>query len=179
MVIGVVGQLRAESAGLRQHGCDDTIGCPLQKVPNQGTTDAEAHHHELVDPQVIHQTDMVIGIGIPRPIDLERAGGLTAIGVAHVREDAAVFSLELFDRIKRSAAFQAGDRRVQSPPGTSNNGKPGTGLLILNANGAFFVERHGSSSLFSLLTKHSPRCGHHRCGGTLFSVLWRDQQGQA
>ena len=53
---------------------------------------------------------MVIGIGIPGPIDLERAGGLAAIGVAHVREDAAVFSLELLDRIKRPAAFQAGDR---------------------------------------------------------------------
>src|SRR5256885_7298233 len=83
----MVGQLRPESARLRQHGSDDTVGCPLQKVPNQRTTDAEAHHHELVDPQVIHQTDMVIGIGIPRPIDLERAGGLTAIGVAHVRSE--------------------------------------------------------------------------------------------
>ena len=49
VLVRVVGQLRPESAGLRQHGCDDTIRRPLQKVPNQGTTDAEAHHHELVD----------------------------------------------------------------------------------------------------------------------------------
>src|SRR5436189_6289593 len=100
---------------------------------------------------------MVIGIGIPRPIDLERAGRLTAIGVAQVREDAAVFSLELFDRIKRSAAFQEGDRRVQSPTGDEQQRKARTGLLILNANGAFFVERHRSSSLSGLLTKHSSR----------------------
>src|SRR5438105_10067800 len=137
----MVGQLRPESARLRQHGSDDTVGCPLQKVPNQRTTNTEADYQELVDPQVIHQTDMVIAIGIPRPVDLERAGGLTAIGVAHVREDAAVFSLELFDRIKRSAALQEGDRRVQSPAGNEQQRKAGTGLLVLNANGAVFVER--------------------------------------
>jgi hypothetical protein len=32
---------------------------------------------------MIHHTDMVVGIGVPRPIDLERAGGLAAIGIAH------------------------------------------------------------------------------------------------
>src|ERR1700686_3085955 len=53
---------------------------------------------------MIHQTEMVIGISIPRPVDLERAGGLAAIGVAQVREDAAVLSLELLDRVKRPGA---------------------------------------------------------------------------
>src|SRR5215471_4019698 len=118
---------------------------------------------------------MVIGIGIPRPIDLERAGGLAAIGVAQVREDAAIFSLELFDRIKRSAAFQEGDRRVQSPAGDKQQRKARTGLLILNANGAFFVERHWSSSLSSLLTKHSSRCGHSSSFGLVYlqsHVFW-------
>src|SRR5437763_11041280 len=149
----MVGQLRPESARLRQHGSDDTVGCPLQKVPNQRTTNTEAHYQELVDPQVIHQTDMVIGIGIPRSIDLERAGRLPAIGVAHIREDAAIFSLELFDRIKRSAAHQAGDRRVQSPAGDEQQREAGAGLLVLDANGTFFVKRHSSSFLSSLLTQ--------------------------
>src|SRR5437867_5009661 len=118
---------------------------------------------------------MVIGIGIPGPIDLERAGGLAAIGVAHVREDAAVFSLELLDCIKRSAAFQAGDRRVQSPAGDEQQREAGTGLFILDANGAFFIERHGSSYLSNLLTKYSPRSGHHRCGGARFQYLSSDR----
>src|SRR5437870_12211689 len=122
---------------------------------------------------------MVMCIGIPRPIDLERAGRLTAIGVAQVREDAAVFSLELFDRIKRSAAFQEGDRRVQSPAGNEQQRKAGTGLLVLNANGAVFVERHGSSPLSTLLTKHSSRCGPSPLRWPPFSILWRDQQDQA
>src|SRR5678815_3749067 len=114
---------------------------------------------------------MVIGIGIPRPVDLERAGGLAAIGIAHVRENAAVFSLELLDRIERPAAFQAGDRRIQSPAGNEQQREAGTGLLIGDANGAFFVQRHGSSSLPNLLTKHSPRCGHHLAAAPVFSIL--------
>src|SRR5215475_3521138 len=118
---------------------------------------------------------MVIGIGIPRPIDLERTGGLTVIGVAHVREDTAVLSLELLDRIKRPAAFQARDRRVQSPAGDEQQRKARTGLLILDANGAFFIERHGSSSLPTLLTKHAPRYGHHGCGSARFQYFAPDR----
>lgn len=41
-------------------------GPPMQKP----------HHHELVDAEVIHQAEMVIRVGIPRPVDLKRAGGL-------------------------------------------------------------------------------------------------------
>src|SRR4029077_9937533 len=100
--------------------------------------------------------------------------GLTAIGVAQIREDAAVFSLEFFDRIKRSAAHQAGDRRVQSPARDEQQREAGAGLLVLDANAAFFVERHGSSSLFSLLQtlaalRPSPFRRHP------FSVLWRSE----
>jgi hypothetical protein len=61
---------------------------------------------------MIQQTEMVIGVGIPRPIDLERAGGFAAIGVAQVREDAAVLSLELLDRIIR--ARRGSSRRSSS-----------------------------------------------------------------
>src|SRR6266536_299225 len=122
---------------------------------------------------------MVIGIGIPRPIDLERAGGLTATGVAHVREDAAIFSLELFDRIKRSAAHQPGDRRVQSPAGDEQQREAGAGLLVSDANAAFFVERHGSSSLFSLLQTLAALRPSPLRWAPLFSVLWRGQQGRA
>src|SRR5262245_30268254 len=114
---------------------------------------------------------MVIGISIPGSVDLERAGGLTAIGVAQVREDTAVLSLELPYRVKGLAAFQAGDRRVQAPARDEQQREARTGLLILNTNGAFFVERHGSFSCSSLLSKHSSGCGHHRCGGPPFSVL--------
>src|SRR5271155_1273264 len=90
---------------------------------------------------------MVIGVCIPRPVDLKRAGGLAGIGVAQVRRNAAVLSLELLDRVKGTAAGQAGDRRIQSPAGDEQQRKAGTGVLVVNANVAFFVKGHGSSSL--------------------------------
>ena len=101
VVVEEVGHLRAEAAGLRQHGRDDALGRPLQQVPDEGAADAEAHHHELVDAEVIHQAELVVGVGVPGPVDLERAGGLAAVGVAQVRRDAAVLALELLDRVER------------------------------------------------------------------------------
>ena len=65
---------------------------------------------------------MVIGIGIPRPVDLERAGRLAGIGVAQVRVDAAVLSLELLDRVK--GVVQPEIVEFNPPPAMSSNGKP-------------------------------------------------------
>src|SRR6478736_4471615 len=76
---------------------------------------------------------MVVGVCIPRPVDLERAGGVAATGVAQVRRDAAVLPLELLDRIKRRTAGEAGDRRVQSSAGNEQKRKAGTGLLEVDA----------------------------------------------
>src|SRR5439155_6034560 len=55
-------------------------------------------------------------------------------------------SLELLDRVE-GAAGQAGYRGVQSPTGNEQQRETGTGLLIMDANGALFVKGHGSSSL--------------------------------
>src|SRR5439155_7814092 len=121
------------------------------------------------------ETEMVIGICIPRPFDLERAGGLAAVGVAQVRRDAAVLSLELLDRVEGIAAGQAGDRRVQPPAGDEQQREAGTGLLIVDANGASFVEGHGNSSLPGLLSNHAWRCGHRRRRGARFQYLASDR----
>src|SRR2546422_900696 len=61
-IVEECGHLRPESDGLRQHGRDNTIRCPLQEVPDEGATDAEAHHHEFVDAQVIQQAELVIRV---------------------------------------------------------------------------------------------------------------------
>src|SRR5207247_6914171 len=50
-----------------------------------------------------------------------------------------------------------------------------TGLLIVDANGAFFVEGHGSSSLSGLLSKHAWRCGHRRRRGARFQYPASDR----
>jgi hypothetical protein len=101
VVVEQIAHLRTGPAGLRQHGGDDAIGRASQEVPDEGAANAETHHHELLDAQVIHQAEMVIGVGVPRPVDLEWAGGLAAVGVTQVRRDAAVLALELHDRVER------------------------------------------------------------------------------
>ena len=60
-IVHDIGHLRPEPDGLCLHGGDNTIGCPLDEVPDEGATNAETQHHELVDAQVIHQTELVIG----------------------------------------------------------------------------------------------------------------------
>ena len=125
--IGLVEQvahLRTRPAGLRQHGRDDPVGRALQQVPDEGAADAEAHHHELVDAQVIHQTELVVGVGVPGPVDLERAGGLAAVGIAQVRRDAAVLSLELLDRVEGTPRCRQEIVEFSPPPGMSSRGKP-------------------------------------------------------
>src|SRR5215467_1382524 len=104
---------------------------------------------------------MIIGKGIPRTVGLDRAGGFAAIGVAQVRKDAAVLSLELLDRVE-GAGGQAGHPRVQSTAGDEQQRKAGTGLLIADANGAFFVEARASSSFPLVLSKPALRGGHRR-----------------
>src|SRR4051812_2451305 len=111
---------------------------------------------------MIHQDEVVIGVCVPRPVDIEWAGGLPSIGVAQVRRDAPVLALELLDRVKGVAALQTGDRRVQSTASDEQQRETGTGLLKVNANGALFIEGHGSSSLTCLLSKHVRRCDHRR-----------------
>ena len=73
------------------------------------------------------------------------------------------------------AALQAGDRRVQSAAGDEQQREAGAGLLVVDANGAFLVERHRRSSLPGLLSKHARRCGHRRRRGARFQYLASDR----
>ena len=73
-------------------------GARCNRFQMKRAADAEAQHHEFPDAQVIHQPELVVGVGVPGPVDLERAGGLAAVGVAQVRRDAAVLALELLHR---------------------------------------------------------------------------------
>src|SRR5215831_5424026 len=56
-VLGVA-HLRTPADGLRQHCCGDASGCALQKTPYKGAANAETHHGELVDPQMIHHAEL-------------------------------------------------------------------------------------------------------------------------
>src|SRR4029453_7053742 len=55
-----VRQLRSEPDRLRWYCGNDAIWRSFYEVPDEGTRNAEAKHHELVDPEVVHQTEVVI-----------------------------------------------------------------------------------------------------------------------
>jgi hypothetical protein len=64
---------------------------------------------------MIEHRELVIGVGIPWPVDLERPGGLPGIGVAQVGRDAAVLALELTDRIAAAVLAQPVGFRPEKP----------------------------------------------------------------
>ena len=73
---------------------------------------------------MIHQADMIVGIGVPRPVGLERACGLASLGVAQIRRDDAVFVLELVERVERVGRARPATVELSPPPGITSNGKP-------------------------------------------------------
>jgi hypothetical protein len=94
----------------------------------------------FVDPQVIHQADMIVGVGIPRPLDLERAGRVAG-RIAQVGVDAAELSFECVDGVEGIAAADAGDRRaIQPPAGDQQEREARPSLLVTDADIPFFVE---------------------------------------
>src|SRR5271169_1512485 len=100
---------------------------------------------------------MVVGIGVPRPIDLKRTGGLPTLGVAQVGRDNAKLALELVEWVER-VGRESRDRRVEPAAGDHQQRKAGAGLFVMDANLASFIERHGFSTF-------RDSCGHPRASG--------------
>src|SRR5271168_4513791 len=86
---------------------------------------------------------MVVGIGVPRPIDLKRTGRLATLGVAQIARDNAKLALELVEWVER-VRREPRDRRVEPAAGDHQQREAGAGLLVANANVTFLKERHGS-----------------------------------
>jgi hypothetical protein len=156
-----VGHLWAEAAGLCQHSRDDALGRLPQQVPDEGAADAEAQHHELRDAQVIHEPEVVVGVGIPRAIDCERAGGLAAIGVAQIRRDHAMLALEFLHWVE-GVVREARDRGVQPAAGDDQQREAGADLLIVDADVAFLIKWHDSLSWHSVMFRVRSRIGQTR-----------------
>src|SRR5207249_2428308 len=95
-----VSHLRTPAHRLCQHGSRNPIGRALQETPDEWAANAETHHQELVDAQMIHQAELVVRIGFPGPVDFHRARGLATGGVAQVCRDATILPLELLDCIE-------------------------------------------------------------------------------
>jgi len=67
---------------------------------------------------------MVVGVCVPRPVDLERAGGVAATSVAQVRRDAAVLPLEVLIGLNGELRVRPEIVEFNPPPAMSKSGKP-------------------------------------------------------
>src|SRR5271170_8267679 len=94
---------------------------------------------------MVHQADMVVGIGVPGPVDRKRAGGLATLGVAQIGRDNAKLPLELVEWVER-VRREPRDRRVEPAAGDHQQREPRADIFVMDANLASFIERHGFST---------------------------------
>ena len=92
-------------------------GPPMQKPSTRN----------LLDAQVVHQPEMVVGVGVPGPVDLDRAGRLAAVGVAQIGRDAAVLVGESLIGLK-GWRCEARDGRIQ-PAARDDQQRKATGFF--------------------------------------------------
>src|SRR5262245_16747619 len=95
-VVHVVRKFRPMPDWLAEDGGHDALGRPLHQRPGKATADAIAHVEELLDAEMIHQPELVVGEGPPGVINRDWTTGLAAVGVALVHRNAAEVILECF-----------------------------------------------------------------------------------
>src|SRR2546430_7650853 len=100
VLVEEVGHLGPETARLHHRGRDDALGSPPDEIVDHRPADAEAHDHELPDAEVVHQPELVVRVGVPGAVDLQRAAGLAGVGVAQVSADTAEVVLVPFHRVE-------------------------------------------------------------------------------
>src|SRR5204862_2621928 len=96
-------------------------------------------HHELLDAEMVHQADMVVGEGIPRPVDLEWPRRLPGIGIAQVGSDAAEGIAEFLQCAERMRGVESGDRRVEAAAWDHHQRETGSPLFIVDADRTSFI----------------------------------------
>src|SRR5260370_26014271 len=138
--------------GLAEHSGDDTPGRAFEELPGKTAADAVTHIEEFTNAEMVHQPQLVVGEGVPRVAGRDRAAGLAAVRVALVHRDAAEVVFEDLHRVEHCGRPIA-DPRVQAPAGGDQQRKTGANFLVADANVAFFVERHGNSSLPNVVTR--------------------------
>src|SRR5262245_4365912 len=137
-----VGLLRPMATRLAHHRGHPAVGRALEQLPDERAPDAVTEHEELVDAEVVHEAELIVGVGVPGPIDLERAGRLPGERVAQVHGDAAEVVLELLHCVEGGSARPPADGRIEPAARDQQQRKPGADLFIVDAHGAAIVERH-------------------------------------
>jgi hypothetical protein len=75
---------------------------------------------------------MVVGTGLPRPIDLQRTGEVPPLAVAQIGRDNAKLPLELVEWVER-VRREPHDRRVEPAAGDHQQREPRADLFVEDA----------------------------------------------
>src|SRR5262245_39660731 len=87
---------------------------------------------------MIHQSQLIVRIRLPRSVDFDRTSRLAVGSVAQVRRDTAVFPFELLDRVEGRVAREKADGRIQSAARKQQQRKAGASLLVVDADRTLF-----------------------------------------
>src|SRR5262249_24026153 len=106
--------------------------------------------------EVVHQPELIVCVGVPGPLDLQRAGGLPVVTVAQIHRDAAELVLELLHRVEGRSARPPRDRGVETVARDQQQREPGADFFVMDADVARFVERHGAVLVVSRVADTLP-----------------------
>jgi hypothetical protein len=79
--------------------------------------------------------------------------------------------LELLNRVERRVTSEEANGRVQSAARKQQQREAGTGLLIVDADRASFVELAPLASLLSKYARHGGRCRSCNTGGNMLRLV--------
>jgi len=156
---------RPVTDGLAEYRGDDTLRRAFEELPGKAAADAIAHVEELANAEVVHQPQLVVGEGVPRILDRDRAARLAAIGIALVHRDAMEVVLELFHCVDHCGRPIA-DSRIEAAAGGDQQREAGSDLLVADTDVALLVKRHGVSPLREMTLVD---CSRNRGGSLLAS----------
>jgi hypothetical protein len=127
------------TSGLAEHGGHDPLGGTPHQLHGERAADAVAHKEKLLNAEMVHQPELVVGEGAPRIVDGDRAGRFPVIGIALVHRDAAEVAFELLGSVEHRS-LPLSDARVQTTTRGDQQREAGAGLLIANPDIALFIE---------------------------------------
>src|SRR5712691_11329949 len=114
---------------LHGHGCDDAVRRLLDQLKDERAANAAAYRQSLVDPQVVEQPELILGVRAPRITRVQGSARSTSIALVH--RNNAELVLEGGDRVEGHAVPEI-DRRIQATRRQQQQRKPAAMLLVVN-----------------------------------------------
>ena len=96
--------------GLDQHAGHDAFWRSLHELHGKATTDTVTHEKELLDSEMVHQPQLIVGECVPGVSGGDWAGGFAAIRVALIQATGSTCGVGLSDAWQNQATRAIGGR---------------------------------------------------------------------